>query len=53
MDGFAIQRDGSVEMLEGEEVRMACEERGIDVLEKEERNLREDLKQWLKWRRKR
>ena len=53
MDDFAIERDGGMKMLEKEEVRMACEERGIDVLGKEERNLRADLKRWMEQRKKR
>ena len=52
MDDFAIERDGGIKSLEKEEVRIACEERGIDVLGKEEGNLRADLKRWL-YRRKR
>ena len=96
VDDLAIDRDGGVGRMEGEEVRMACEEvklyfllvyfaslaslrvlrhvlvasaprsclgaplssvktftdseivqRGIDVLEKEEENLRRDLKLWM------
>ena len=50
VDDFAIERDGGVGRMNGEEVRMACEERGIDVLEKEERNLRRDLEQWMERR---
>ena len=53
MDDFAIERDGGTKMLEKEEVRIACEERGIDVLGKEEGNLRADLKRWMEQRRKR
>ena len=50
VDDFAIERDGGVGRMNGEEVRMACEERRIDVLEKEERNLRRDLEQWMERR---
>ena len=53
VDDFAIERDGGTKMLEKEEVRIACEERGIDVLGKEEGNLRADLKRWMEQRRKR
>lgn len=53
MDDLAIERDGGVKMLEKEEVRMACEERAIDVLGKAEGNLRADLKQWMEQRKKR
>lgn len=45
LDDFAIERDGGVGMMEGEEVRMACEERGIDILGKGEMDLRGLLKQ--------
>lgn len=51
VDDFAIERDGGVEKLEAEEVQLACEERGIDVLDKEERKLRRDLEQWMERRR--
>lgn len=50
VDDFAIERYGGVGKMDGEEVRMACEERGIDILGKEERNLRRDLEQWMKRR---
>ena len=53
MDDFAIERDGGIKMLEKEEVRMACEERGINILGKEEGNLRADLRWWMEHRRKR
>jgi hypothetical protein len=33
--------------LSGEEVAIACEERGIDVLGKAEERLREELQVWL------
>lgn len=47
VDDFAIRRDGGVGKLEEEEVRMACEERGIDILGKEEESLRRDLQKWM------
>ena len=50
MDDFAIERDGGVKMLVKEEVRLACEERGIDVLGEKEENLRADLQRWIKRR---
>ena len=50
VDDFAIERDGGVGRMKGEEVRMACEERGIDILGKEERYLRRDLEQWMERR---
>ncbi|CAD6577021.1 MAG: hypothetical protein ASARMPRED_008098 [Alectoria sarmentosa] len=43
VDDFAIQRDGGVGKMEGEE-------RGIDILAKEEKNLRRDLEQWMERR---
>lgn len=51
VDDFAIERDGGVGKMGGEEVKLACEERGIDILGKEERKLRRDLEQWMEWRR--
>lgn len=53
LDDFAIERDGGVGMMEGEEVRMACEERGIDTLGKREMDLRGFLNQWIGRREKR
>lgn len=50
IDDFAIKRDGGVGKMEGEEVRMACEERGFDILGKQENNLRKDLEQWMERR---
>ena len=50
VDDFAIRRDGGVAMMEGEEVRMACEERGMDVMGKRVEDLRGDLKQWIERR---
>ena len=52
-DDIAIERDGGVEGLEGEEVKMAAERRGLDVLEKEEEELRGHLKGWLQAKTKR
>lgn len=50
MDDFAIGRDGGVGMMEEEEVRMACEERGMDIMGKLVEDLRGDLKQWMEGR---
>lgn len=50
MDDFAIGRDGGVGMMEEEEVRMACEERGMDIMGKMVEDLRGDLKQWMERR---
>lgn len=51
VDDLAIERDGGVGKMGGEEVKLACEERGIDILGKEERKLRRDLEQWMESRR--
>jgi len=50
VDNFAVARDGGVERLEGQEVVWACEDRGIDVLGKGQRQLRSDLKAWMEAR---
>ena len=47
VDDFAIGRDGGVGMMEEEEVRMACEERGMDIMGKRVEELRGDLEQWM------
>ena len=49
-DDFAIKRDGGVGKMELEEVRMACEERGIDTLGKEGTKLRGELERWIEQR---
>ena len=51
VDDLAIERDGGVGKMGGEEVKIACEERGIDILGKEERKLRRNLEQWMESRR--
>ena len=50
VDDFAIARDGGVQSMSAEEVILACEERGMDVLEKEEDVLREQLSGWVERR---
>ncbi|KAL2039551.1 hypothetical protein N7G274_007823 [Stereocaulon virgatum] len=50
VDDFAIVRDGGVGKMDSEEVVRACEERGIDVLRREEKELREELRKYLEWR---
>ena len=50
MDDFAIERDGSVSDLEIEELRIALEDRGIDVLGKDNAQLKVLLRNWLKAR---
>jgi hypothetical protein len=46
-DDALIRRDGGVEGLEAEELRIACMQRGMDVLGREEDELREGLQAWL------
>jgi hypothetical protein len=48
MDDALIQECGGVGEMEGQEVRMACIERGVDVLGKSEEQLRMYLEAWLK-----
>lgn len=48
LDDFLLVRDGGPAGLKGEEVIIACEERGIDVLGKPEERLRAELEAWLK-----
>lgn len=50
VDDFAIARDGGVGKMDGEEVVRACEERGIDVLGREAKDLREELRKHLESR---
>ena len=52
VDDFAIVRDGGVKGMDKEEVAMACEDRGIDLLEREDIKLRKDLSEWIERRRK-
>lgn len=46
-DDALLARDGDVETLRDEEVRIACEERGIDVLGQDVETLRDLLRQWV------
>jgi hypothetical protein len=48
LDDWLIKRDGGVKKLSEEEVRMACVERGIDVVGRRVEVLREVLECWLK-----
>lgn len=50
VDDFAIVRDGGVQGMNKEEVVTACEERGMDVLGKEEGELRKALSKWVEER---
>ena len=47
LDDMAIERDGGVQGMELDEVKIALEERGLDVLGKNEELLRRSLKEWL------
>ena len=49
-DDRAIARDGGVHCLHDEEVKLACEERGIDILRKEDGQLRMKLRSWVQQR---
>jgi len=48
LDDWLIKRDGGVGKLSEEEVRMACVDRGIDVMGRKVDVLRETLECWLK-----
>ena len=50
LDDMAIERDGGAGQLEMEEVKTSLEERGLDVLEKNDTRLRGTLSKWLKVR---
>lgn len=52
-DDFLIRKDGGVEAMEMEEVRFALEERGLDVLGKNDGLLKGLLKSWLRERERR
>ena len=49
-DDFLIGKNGGVEAMEMEEVRFALEERGLDVLGKNDAHLRGLLNRWLRER---
>jgi hypothetical protein len=48
MDDELIRNSGGVKEMEDEECRMACVERGIDVLGRSDKQVRADLEAWLK-----
>ncbi|CAL3971742.1 unnamed protein product [Diplocarpon coronariae] len=48
MDDGLIERYGGVKEMDVEEVRMALVERGVDILGRDEKQLRADLTAWLK-----
>ncbi len=50
LDDAVIERDGGVENLDGEEVVMAAENRGIDVLGRKEVDLKMVLEEWVQAR---
>jgi len=52
MDDKLIGEGGGVEKMNIEECRMACVERGIDVMGRSDQNIREDLNVWLRSREK-
>ena len=47
VDDFAIERDGGVAHLSVEEMKVACDMRGLDVLDKGEEDIRSNLSRWL------
>lgn len=46
-DDKLLDRDGGASTLSSDELNIACEERGLDVLGKREDTLRQDLSWWL------
>lgn len=48
LDDFLILEAGGIKGLSSEELLVACEERGIDVLGKPEEKLRSELQAWIK-----
>jgi hypothetical protein len=50
MDDSLIGVGGGVEKMQDDECRMACVERGIDVLGRKDEDLRRDLEAWLQSR---
>lgn len=51
IDDGVIEKEGGVEGLDAEEVEFAAEMRGIDILGREEEELRRLLEKWMKGRR--
>lgn len=47
LDDMAIERDGGVRGMDLEEVKIALEERGLDVLGKNDEQLKQCLEEWL------
>lgn len=50
VDDLAIQRGGGVREVEDEEVSMAAEKRGLNVLDRDVKEVRRDLETWLRHR---
>lgn len=50
-DDALLVRDGGVQKLDREEVMLACEQRGIDILGRREEYLKDVLERWMKGRR--
>ena len=48
LDDFLIVEAGGIKTLESEELLIACDERGIDVLGKPEEKLKSELQAWIK-----
>ncbi|KAL6721085.1 hypothetical protein ACLMJK_000185 [Lecanora helva] len=50
VDDFAIRRDGGVRNMNVDEVVRACEERGMEVLDRGDGELRDELSKWVEER---
>ncbi|PQE32317.1 Letm1 protein [Rutstroemia sp. NJR-2017a WRK4] len=48
LDDELIRREGGVTGMDDEEIKMACVERGIDVVGRDMGDLKTDLKRWLR-----
>jgi hypothetical protein len=49
-DDMLIQRDGSMKELKDEELKLAAEQRGIDVIGRKDDELKDTLTRWIKGR---
>ncbi|KAF2433752.1 hypothetical protein EJ08DRAFT_551784, partial [Tothia fuscella] len=49
-DDALLKRDGGIEELKGEELKLAAEQRGIDILGRKDDELRKNLQLWMKGR---
>jgi hypothetical protein len=49
-DDALVQRDGGMSQLKGEELKLAAEQRGLDVLGKKDDDLKKNLAKWIKGR---